>query len=51
MCRIHKLAILACIFLTACGGGSEKNKGSKDIPPPAPQSGTEIIADGRIGSF
>ena len=38
--------ILAFMFLTACGGGSEKNTGNKDSNRPTRETSTDKPADG-----
>jgi cytochrome c oxidase subunit 2 len=56
MCRTCKLAMIACIFLSACGEGTDRNKGNKAMDPSAQQASTELPAEGsdlfsRYGCF
>ena len=46
MSRTHNLVMLAFVFLTACGGGGEKNTGSKDGNRPTRQTSIDKPADG-----
>ena len=49
MCRTYQLVMVVIVFLTGCGGGTERNKGgsTESIPggeiinEPAPTSGTD----------
>ena len=46
MYRVYKLVMLAFIFLSACGEGSDKNTGNKAINQATQQSNTDILTDG-----
>jgi len=46
MCRTYKLVMIACIFLPACGEGTDKNKDNKVINQPTRQTNIDKVADG-----
>ena len=46
MCRTYNLVMVALIFLSACGGGTEKNKDNKVTSQPTQQTDTDKHADG-----
>jgi len=43
---MNKLLVLACIFLSACGAGSERNKTHKTLDQPTEQTDPSIVAAG-----
>lgn len=56
MRRTCKLVIIACIALSACGKGTDRNKGSRATDPSAQQANAEVPAEGselfsRYGCF
>jgi len=56
MCRTYKLVMIACIFLPACGEGTDRNKGKKAMEESTQQANTELPAEGsdlfsRYGCF
>jgi cytochrome c2 len=46
MCRTYRLVLVAFIFLSACGEGTDKNKGNKAINQPAQQTKTDKLTGG-----
>lgn len=46
MFNIHKLVMVAFIFLSACGEGTDRNKRNKTVKQPTPQASTDKITDG-----
>ena len=46
MCRTYQLVTVAFIFLSACGGGTDGNKGSKATSQPAQKTSNDKPAGG-----
>ena len=46
MFRTNKLLLLACIFLSACGAGSQRNKSNRTIDPPVQQDNAGTLPEG-----